>query len=526
MSPVNVEDVDPMPIFTSDPITLTGSLVLPPFPVGELPEPIAAMVCATAEATQTDLGMAATTALTTIAGAVGGRCEIEVRRGWREPLNLFTATVAAPGERKSAVQAELTRPLRDAETVLAEQGAAERREAETLLRVAEQTAEHARRAAARAEHGSERDRLLAEAVGAGQMADSLKVPAVPRILADDVTGEAAASLLAEQDGRLAVISAEGGVFDMIAGRYSGGIPNMDVWLKGHAGDTLRVDRKGRDPEYVRRPALTVGLMVQPSVLSVIGRNGSFRGRGLLARFLYALPTSKVGRRSADAAPVPDAVAEKYAAVIHGLAVGFNQWTDPAILRITESAHRGVVTMLNTVEPQLAETGPLGGMADWGAKLVGAIARIAGLIHLAEHGGNEHLSLVELDTIIRAGKVGEYYKQHALAAYDQMRMDTAMADAINLLRLIPRVAAESAQSAESPGWRSSADTADSASTPTVSKRDLFTAASRGRFPHADDLDEPISVLVEHGYLAPVEPPETKGSGRKPSPRWHVHPSVLS
>ncbi len=101
-----------------------------------------------------------------------------------------------------------------------------------------------------------------------------------------------------------MISAEGGIFDTIAGRYSSNIPILDVWLKGHAGDPLRVDRKGRAPEYVQRPALTLCLMIQPVTLSAIARNEMFRGRGLLARFLFALPPSKVGHRRAGAPRSP------------------------------------------------------------------------------------------------------------------------------------------------------------------------------------------------------------------------------
>jgi hypothetical protein len=41
--------------------------------------------------------------------------------------------------------------------------------------------------------------------------------------------------LQQVGGRLAIISAEGGVFDIIAGRYTNNVPNMDLWLKGHSG---------------------------------------------------------------------------------------------------------------------------------------------------------------------------------------------------------------------------------------------------------------------------------------------------
>ena len=99
-------------------------------------------------------------------------------------------------------------------------------------------------------------------------------------------------------------AAEGGVFDIIAGRYNGNIPNMDVWLKGHSGDMIRVDRKGRPPEYIRKPAMTLGLMIQPEVLKSIAAQPAFRGRGLIARFLYAMPVSQVGYRKTGAAQFP------------------------------------------------------------------------------------------------------------------------------------------------------------------------------------------------------------------------------
>ena len=68
-----------------------------------------------------------------------------------------------------------------------------------------------------------------------------------QLTADDITPEAVASRLHQQGGRLAIVSAEGGIFEQIAGRYSkSGMPNLDVFLKGHAGDDIRVDRVSKD----------------------------------------------------------------------------------------------------------------------------------------------------------------------------------------------------------------------------------------------------------------------------------------
>ena len=63
------------------PIPLEVTAPLPPFPLGALPRSFAAMVAAVAEFTQTDPGMAGTSALTVISAAVGGHVEVEVRPG-------------------------------------------------------------------------------------------------------------------------------------------------------------------------------------------------------------------------------------------------------------------------------------------------------------------------------------------------------------------------------------------------------------------------------------------------------------
>lgn len=233
---IDADTVDPIPgsdetLFDGDPIPLTAQVPIPPFPVGALPGPVADMVTAVSGFTQTDPSMPAASALS---ACTGGHAEIEIRGGWREPCNLYIASIAAPGERKSAVQQLMIRPLIEVERELSDKGRDARSEAENGKQVATKTAEQQRNSAAKA-NGSEYAQALRDAIRAAQIAESILVPAIPRLIADDVTPEAAASLLAEQGGRLAIISAEGGVFDIIAGRYTNNVPNMDLWLKGHSG---------------------------------------------------------------------------------------------------------------------------------------------------------------------------------------------------------------------------------------------------------------------------------------------------
>src|SRR6185369_1579871 len=103
-------------------------------------------------------------------------------------------------------------------------------EAALAVKVARTAADRAANAAASAD-SDRRDELLAEASAAAATAETIVVPARPQLIADDVTSETAATLLAEQGGRLAVLSPEGGIFATLAGRYSG-TPNLEVFLKG------------------------------------------------------------------------------------------------------------------------------------------------------------------------------------------------------------------------------------------------------------------------------------------------------
>jgi len=267
---------------------------LPSFPAELLPGWLAEQVFAVAEFTQTPLDLAGSLALACLSTAAGGRAEVEVRGSWREPTNLYTVVVLPPGSRKSAVFAAMVAPILSAEKSLIERAAPAIIEAELSAKMAGKAAEKAALAAANADAAG-RDTLIAEATAAAMNAEAITVPVKPILVADDVTSETATSWLAEQGGRLAVLSPEGGIFATIAGRYSG-TPNLEVFLKGHAGDMLRVGRQSRDTEHIDKPALTMGLAVQPEILRDIAGMPGFRGLGLLARILFAVPDEIEPRR--------------------------------------------------------------------------------------------------------------------------------------------------------------------------------------------------------------------------------------
>ncbi|MFJ3101800.1 YfjI family protein [Streptomyces sp. NPDC086835] len=496
--PLAVEEITG-PVW-DEPVPLTGRRDLPGFPVHALPNWLGNMVAAVAEETQTPADLAGCLALAVIATAAGGRAMVCVRGRWREPVNLYTAVALDPGNRKSAVFALMTEPLMAVEKTLVELSGPARAEAETTARLAKAAADKAAAKAANAEAGM-RDQLTAEAVALAQAAEEIKVPCKPQLVADDVTPENLATLLTEQEGRISVLSPEGGIFDIIAGRYSGA-PNMEVFLKGHAGDMVRVNRQGRDAQHIERPAVTMGLAVQPEVLESIGQIKGADGRGLLARFLYAQPESLVGRRNLTPELIPDDVAATYAQRLGGLAMAMNGWTDPALLTLTPEADAVMLAYQKVTESRIGKGGALAAVVKWASKRDGAVARIAGLLHLATHPDGGWQRPIEAATLAAATELGDYFTAHAQHVFDAMGADPAQEAAHQVLTHL--------RDARFSGF---------------TKRELFRQLSRGDFPAIADLDPALALLEEHGWLRQLPPPPRTGrGGRPPSPRYEVHPRL--
>jgi replicative DNA helicase len=504
---VRVPDDQPRPAADWEPVTPLGKYAnLPAFPAESLSATGAAMVNAVAESTQTPADLAGIVYLGTLAACCGGRAVVEVQGGWREPLNLYAAPAMPPGSRKSAVFREMIAPLLDAERVMQEKAGGTIGQAAVLRDLAQEQARRALAAAAKAKP-DDADDAKAEAISAAAAAEAMAVPAYPRLVADDVTPEALVSLLCEQAGRMAVMSAEGDLFDIMSGRYGrdGQVPNIGVFLKGHAGDLLLVDRKSREPERIESPALTIIVTIQPQVLRDIAQRPVLRGRGLLARVLYSLPRDLVGYRRVDVAEVPADVREAYAGQIKALALSLADWTDPAVLVLTPEARKLLSEYQEEIEPRLrAYTGDLADLRDWASKLCGATVRLAGLLHLAANLKTGYANPVNGDTMRNAIELGRYFTAHASAAFGEMITDPLVNDAHAVIE-----------------WCRRTETTE------FSKRDLYNGIRSSRFQKSADLDAPVALLAEHGYIRIAAPSKTTNRGGRPSsPRFVIHPEIVN
>ncbi|AVT39148.1 YfjI family protein [Plantactinospora sp. BB1] len=457
------------------PVPLTGpNTAPPPFPVDVFPRWLAEQVTGVARFTQTDQAMAGTLAVAVLSACAGGRLEVEPVAGWREPVNVFAAVIAGPGERKSPVHRAMTAPLFSAQSTLAEAMRPRIAEAAALRDIADRQAEQAKSQAAKATDPDKRDQASADAVAAAIAAEAITVPGLPRLIVDDATPEALIGLMAANGGRMAIISDEGGIFDTLAGRYSG-TPNLDPYLKGHAGQPMSNERQTREGASVDKPALTVCVMAQPSVLRKFGGNADLAGRGLPARFLFALPRSLAGWRSVDAEPVPEQVITGYRHRIHDLAAMLAEWEDPAVVTLTPEAGRVRRAAAEAVEAELRPGGSLYDMREWGNKLAGATLRLAGLLHVAHHPADAWRRPVDADRMADAVRLAEFFAAHYRAAMSTIGSDAAMENARYVLGVLA-----------SKGMTS------------FTRRELHRRVSR-RLPKSDEVSAVLAELAALGWV---------------------------
>ena len=460
---------------------------LPAFPTDALPETIRRYVLAVAESTQTPVDMAAVEALGIVSLCCQGKDFIRGNADWAEPLNTYMVVIMEPAERKSSVLSMMIRPVEEYE-----KGENSRRnvgiiESQMVLSRLEKEKRSLVERSSKGKATEEEVRAKAAEIAKYEPVKPL------RLFVDDVTSEKLTSVLAENKGRAAVVSAEGGIFDIISGLYSRNV-NIDVFLKGHSGDTIRVDRIGRASESIIHPALTMMLAVQPEVLNGLMSNNTFRGRGLTARFLYSMPKSTVGSRSFSTKPIPEGVRARYQALIETILSGGNE-QEP--ISLDDGAREVLEDLFNEIEGRLK--GDLAEISDWAGKFVGAVLRISGILHVMKYPKDSMFDAVDRETMEHAVTIGRYFLAHAKAAYSLMG-----ADAVNKNARLFLAAVKRKRLAE------------------FSRRDAMRLYRGCKT--VESLQPVLDRLCEYGYLAvkPVPPPY--GPGRKPSDTYLVNPAV--
>ncbi len=443
---------------------------LPTFPVDALPKIIRDYVVAVAETTQTPVDMAATASLAIMSLCMQGRYRIDGKADWNEPVNLYTLIIAEPSERKSAIISFMTRPVNEYELNYNNTNAG-RFEASRMRKSALESKKKTIETQYAKGKATETDLTeIAEKVA------NFKEEKPKKLYVDDITTEKLTSILSDSGGKTAIISTEGGIFDVLAGMYNKSV-NIDVFLKGYSGDTIRVDRIGRPSELIQKPALTILLSVQPSVLSQLISNSTFEGKGLTTRFLYALPESLIGKRKFHTSPIPPEVSRLYDMKIKDVLNEEENLIDNQIVRLSREASSLFETFHDENEKIMGENTEI---KTWRGKLVGNVLRISALLaRFNKDQFNPFFDItpslvVSKDDMANAILIGRYYIEHAKASYSLMGIDPINKQAEYVLANIKK-----------NGFYE------------FSKRDILRASRS--YKTVDAITPVLNRLVEYGYI---------------------------
>ncbi len=237
-----------------------------------------------------------TTGLGVASAATCGRYTVAKDTFTSFPLALYLAPLLNPGGMKSPVLSALSAPLRDAQKMTAQKAdpeIADRMRHQQALAGALQAIE--RKMAAALANGTSIDDLRASAEVLQKELDGRDPGDFhgafrPISFGSDATPEALVKRAASQGGRIAVLSAEGGLLENLAGRYSdtgsAKVEFLDAAFDGEPYEGSRVSDPGRD---IAVPWASLLLVVQPDLANTMLNSAAMRTRGFLQRFWLFLP---------------------------------------------------------------------------------------------------------------------------------------------------------------------------------------------------------------------------------------------
>lgn len=397
------------------------------FPTASLPPAFRRMVRAVAGNKQVPEELPAMLGLSAAGILAGPRVAISRGHGWVEPLTLYTVTAMESGTGKSPAEKDVTRPLRKIHKRI-------RAEYTDVLnnKLDQLEAERARLALSAKKEERDVERRIEE----------LKEEPEPRVLfGSDTTVEALASLMATNGGHGGIMDGEGEFFGILSGRYSGQVPNLGLTLKAYDGDYYEVGRIGRRQADIERAILGLGLAVQPAVLMEAAKSKAMRERGLLARFLIAVPANILGTRAPEGAPYDHEAMQMWEEALEHIAAMPNadpEAGDFPMLLLSEQARKMHVEFKAWMEPRLhPDDGELGDLPGWASKHNGRVLRFAGLLHLLS--GQTIADEVDERPMRSAIAIARWAIPHAVTAFgwDGMPGETNQAQCQAMLTAIRR-----------------------------------------------------------------------------------------
>ena len=473
------------------PIPLKDVQTLPPFPIGRLPDWIANQVKQVAETRHAPIDLAAMCAIACLSSILNRKISIKVTDSYTESANLYLVCAMPPGSGKSPVFSQMLKPFNDYAIQLTERHNETRGQLEQEHRMLTHEMGIAEKSG---------DTIKAREIRETLELHPLTPP--PTLIADDATPEAVAQLLAEQ-GRIAILSSEGGLFDMMSGKYSD-VTDLAIYNKGFTSDAYIVNRIGRTQAAIRECHIVIGITTQPYVIQQMADNTKLAGTGLASRFMYHIPPSNIGRRNFLQDPHHDqTIEDAYNQSMKKLIDIHHSTTSPITKHLEPEAWELFKRHRQQREEDIAPGQPNDHLAEWNEKLNRAIIRTAALLHVAIDPDDPTITA---DDIANAIDIATYWTEHAKEAHHLWGANQTLHQAQRIL-----------------DWLQNNGITE------CTFRDIYSGL-RKTFNKAADATEPVNLLIERGWLKRLDtdPKEkiTSGQRGKDSPRLAVNPTLYA
>jgi hypothetical protein len=499
------------------PAPLTGAAAdLSPWPWAALPAVLADMGQAVAAAVGVHESLAGAAVLGCAGIALGNRVALQIKAGHVCRGNAYWLVASPVGTGKTPALRPCLAPLQAWES----EQLPDYKLALARWKAADMVAEAKRNTLKREAGKADADTRRVEHDLAALDTEAEAEPQEPRLYVEDSTSEALGRRLVGNAERMGVVSSEGRkVLQIAKGRYVENGGDLDLWLKGHAGDPHRVDRQNRPPYDLRAPCLSALLFVQPDALQTIGQDPEARASGFLARFLYLCPPGGAAVEY-PRGTVPEAAAVAYSRMIWAL-LTLPAGTDPdgnpcplpatlqpEAFELFTDLYRGWGAELN----EAAATGNAF-LAEWLGKLREHAARLALLFAATEAAsdGARGPLCVTLEHLGNAARLCEHLKEHARRAAGVIGESQELADARRVWGWIAANRGRLAELRQAEGCGAAV---------AVKAKDLIRVGVSG-CESAEAAGKILRVLESRGYLQAVLW-QRPGAGARPHELWYVHP----
>lgn len=332
----------------------------------------------------------------------------------------------------------------------------------------------------------------------------------PQLIADNCTPESILPMVKNNNGKMAIVSAEDSLFPLLTGLYSKkNSPQTDVFKKFFSNEPTSTNRKVEGYSGTVRGLLTVVLGTQPAAFEAIDNTDILTGDGTLSRFLYCYPNPLPPRHRNDRPELNKAALAKYYETLSRLTQQTNYRNrnlsvfEPVEFRLSDAAFN----LFFDYEHELQiEIDPYDVVAPWLGRCAEFAGRLAANLHIIRHIRSCNIDQIPQevggDTMQAAIDIIRANEAHTRRAYGLFKTDQRIVKAKKILN-----------------W--------------LARRNLREEFNRGELYHKNgrrwagvskpsDLDGAFEVLIENNYIRPRQ--QTTPEPHRPSEIYLINPNI--